>query len=62
MGRGRSEQREHAVAGQSRHLAAEALDRAFHRAHGLGDDLREVLGVKALAQGGRADDVGEQRR
>jgi hypothetical protein len=59
--RRRPEQGDHAVARQLDHGAVELLHRADHPGHGLADDHREVLGVQALAEGGRADDVGEQR-
>ncbi len=58
----RPEEGEHAVAREILDVAAERFDLADNARHRLADDELHVLGVEPLAERGRADDVGEQRR
>ena len=62
MGGRRAEQRQHAVAGQILDGAAEALDRVHHPGDRVADHEAHLLGVELLAERGRADEVGRERR
>ena len=58
--RGRTEEREHAVAGKVLHVATEPLDLDDDAGHGIGHDQLHLGVVELLCEGGRADQVGEQ--
>ena len=60
--RRRAEEREHAVAGEILDVPAERLDLADDARDRLADDVLHVLGIDALRERRRADDVGEDRR
>ncbi len=60
--RRRTEQREHAVARQILDGAAEVLDGVHHPGHGVADDEPYLLGIELLAERGRTDEVGRERR
>ncbi len=56
------EHREHVVAGVLQHLPAMALNDSRESRKGAIHDVAGLLGVEALAQRGRSDDVEEQDR
>ena len=58
---GRSEEREHAVAGKILDGAAEGLDRTDDPADGVSDHELQLLRLEALPEGRGPDEVGEQR-
>ncbi len=55
------EEREHAVAGEVLHGAAERFHRGHHASDRIADDELQLLGVEAFPERRRADEVGEQR-
>ena len=57
---GCAEEGEDAVAGEVLHGPPERLDRSHHAGDGVADDELEFLGIEPLAEGGGADEVGEQ--
>ena len=57
----RAEQREDAVAGRLRDVAAIAMHRRHHQLQHRVDDRARLLGIEVAHQLGRALDVGEQR-
>src|SRR5579864_660455 len=60
--RGRAEEGEHAVPRQILDVAAERLHLPDDARDRLADDELHVLGIEALSERGRADDVREERR
>ena len=55
-----AEEREQSVAGEILDGASERLDGRDHASHGVADDELQLLGVEALAERGRPDEVGEE--
>ena len=58
----RPEQRVELVSDELRDGAFEALDLGAQQAHDLVDEQLRALGAERLADGRRADDVGEENR
>ena len=62
VGDRRAEEREHLVADELRDGAVVAAHLLRHESHDLVDEELRALGAEPLADRGRADDVGDQRR
>lgn len=59
MGDRRTEQRQNAIAGELRDRPLVAVDLLDHQVEAGSDDCIDVLGIKPLAQTGRADQIHE---